>query len=447
MPTFIYKAVTPQGQIVKNKINEANKESCINKLKQNGLIPISVSQMVTIGKSKDINTKYKTNIIDKDLLNTARVSDNNGKKENLLTKMKNSLKLTERITGRDIRVFTQNFYLLKKAKFNNVHALSTVIDATENYKLKIILKDILAGVESGEYMYTTMEYYQDIFPYIYINMIKVGELSGSLDLALEQAVKYLDDTNELERKLRQILVPNIVMFVGLLIMLFAATIIGVPILQRIFDQIGTKDQLPAITLWFAGVVDWLIAYWYIPTGIIAIIIATIYLYVKTPEGKYKFHRFKYTMPIFGNLIYALDFTRLMRNTLLNLQNGMRIQDSLEVSKNVLKNEVMISLVENAINNIYIGQSWIDPFENEGLGTPMPIEMLKIGMQTDLSEMMEKLLVYMEVEIDNTMKRIMKVLPELSYAIVGSLLIFFVLVVLVPCIQVYMGGWLFSAYGY
>lgn len=151
------------------------------------------------------------------------------------------------------------------------------------------------------------------------------------------------------------------------------------------------------------------------------------------------------MPIFGKLIYSLDFTRLMRSVYLNLQNGMRIQDSLEVSKNVIKNNVMLSVIETSINNIFIGQSWIDPFEKTRLSSPMTTEMLKIGMQTDLTEMIAKLLEYMEQDIDNTMEKIIKILPEVSYAVVGVVLIFFVVVVLVPCIQVYMGGFLFEAY--
>ena len=77
---------------------------------------------------------------------------------------------------------------------------------------------------------------------------------------------------------------------------------------------------------------------------------------------------------------------------------------------------------------------------------MTTEMLKVGMQTDLSEMMHKLLDYMDFDIDNTMKNIMAVLPQIVYSIVGILLIFVVLVVLVPCIQVYMGNFLFSAAG-
>ena len=152
------------------------------------------------------------------------------------------------------------------------------------------------------------------------------------------------------------------------------------------------------------------------------------------------------MPIFGQLIFALDFSRLMKAMLLNLKNGMRIQESLEVSKNVVKNYVMLSMIETSINNILIGTSWIEPFEKSGLAKPMITEMLKIGMQTDLTEMMEKLVEYMEIDIDNIMRKIMQVLPQVVYAIVGVVLIFFVLVVLVPCIQVYMGNFLFSAYG-
>ena len=104
---------------------------------------------------------------------------NNAAKKNLswIEKVNLQLAATEKITSRDLVIFTQNFYLLKKANFNNIHALSTIIESTENLSLRGILQDILAGVEAGDYMYTTMEYYSNVFPEIYINMIKVGELS------------------------------------------------------------------------------------------------------------------------------------------------------------------------------------------------------------------------------------------------------------------------------
>lgn len=295
-------------------------------------------------------------------------------------------------------------------------------------------------------MYTTMEYYSNIFPNIYINMIKVGELSGSLTNSLKQAVRYLDDSSDITRKVKKIVIPNVLQFVGLIIMLIVGTLVAVPAIQGVYSEVGSTDEINPITLWFFNFINGIIANWYIPVAIIAAIATGIVLYINTPRGKYNFHYFKYTMPIFGKLIFSLDFSRFIKAMMLNLDNGMRIQDALEVSKNVVSNYVFLSMVETSINNILIGQSWIEPFERSGLASTMITEMLKIGMQTDLSEMMQKLVEYMEIDINNTLEKIMKVLPQVMYSVVGVVLIFFVLVVLVPMLEVYMGTFLFSAAG-
>ena len=446
MATFNYRALTEDGRIVRNKVEEGNKITLIHKLKNNGLYPISVNQL---GARRNRNVKKRKNVsninstIEK--INTNININDNRRKLTLKDKVNNYIGTTDKITDRDIAIFTQNFYLLKKANFNNIHALTTVIDSTENLTFAGILEDILAGVEAGDYMYKTMEYYSNVFPYIYINMIRVGELSGSLENALQQAVEYLDSTAAINRRLRGILIPNIAQFVLLIVMLFVGTLFALPQVERVFAEVGTSSTLPAITIWFQGVVNAMLKYWPVPTAIIALAIAGLVAYIQTPKGKYKFHYFKYTMPIFGKLIFSLDFSRIMKAMLLNLRNGMRIQESIEVSKNVTNNYVMLSIIENSIKNIMIGQSWIEPFERSGLASPMITEMLKIGMQTDLTEMMEKLVEYMQIDIDNTMERIMKTLPQVMYGIVGVVLIFFVIVVVVPMVQVYMGNFLFDAY--
>ena len=445
MPTYMYKAVTTKGVIVRNKVESASRLTLIKSLKNNNLIPISIEQLAY----KSSKQKKKKNVTDiQEIMKNVNTTQlGTEKRKTLSAKEKVNLYFakSEKITTRDLVIFTQNFYLLKKANFNNIHALSTIIESTENLSFKGILEDILAGVEAGENMYTTMEYYSNVFPYIYINMIKVGELSGSLTNSLQQAVKYLDESAVLNKKIRSILVPNIAQFVLLFVGLIAGTLVAIPSIQGIFDEMGTTDTLPAITLWFSEFLNNVMDHWYIPVTIIAASVTSVIFYIRTPKGKYNFHYFKYKMPIFGELIFALDFSRLMKAMLLNLKNGMRIQDSIEVSKNVVQNYVMLSIIETAINNILIGQSWIEPFEKSGLASPMMTEMLKIGMQTDLTEMMEKLVEYMEIDIDNIMEKIMKALPQVVYGIVGVVLIFFVLVVLVPVLQVYMGGFLFSAY--
>ena len=448
MPIFVYRAVTDNGTIVRNKVEDISRKSLIKKLKRNNLTPINIVQVSRIvTKSKQ---KQKRNIHDvSDIIEGTNIEDyinnsNKGEQKSLLKRL--GINITTKITTRDIVIFTQNLYLLKKANFNNIHALSTIIETTENAQLREIIKDILAGVEAGENMYTTMEYYSDVFPYLYINMIRVGEQSGSLTKSLEEAVEYLDDTEKFNKKIKGILIPNAIMLVAIIAMLIIGVIVIVPIIQNLFESMGSNETLPGITLWFAGAIDKLVKYWYIPVVIIAGIVGAIIAYINTPKGRYSFDYFKYTMPLFGRLIFSLDFLRFSRAMLLNLSNGIRIQDSLETSKNVVKNCVLRSIIESSINDIILGQSWVESFEKSNLASPMIIEMLNIGMRTDLKEMMAKLLEYLQIDIDNTIAKIMKVLPEVVYLIVGIALIFVVIVVLVPCIQVYMGGWLFSAAG-
>lgn len=179
MPEYVYRAVTDKGLIVRNKVEDSSKQSLVRRLKHNGLMPI---QVVQVGYSGKKTKKQKKNINNmEDIMKTANSTNilNNNARNNIsfIEKVNLQLAATEKITNRDLVIFTQNFYLLKKANFNNIHALTTIIQSTDNLSLKGILEDILAGVEGGDYMYTTMEYYSNVFPEIYINMIKVGELS------------------------------------------------------------------------------------------------------------------------------------------------------------------------------------------------------------------------------------------------------------------------------
>lgn len=110
-------------------------------------------------------------------------------------------------------------------------------------------------------MYSTMEYYGDVFPYLYINMIKVGEVSGNLTNALQQAVKYLEETDSINKTLRSILIPNIAQFILLLIMLIVGTIVAIPAIQQLYDTMGSQTTLPPLSIWFSNVINTLIEYW------------------------------------------------------------------------------------------------------------------------------------------------------------------------------------------
>ena len=240
MPVYTYKAIDKNGIVLKSRVQEKSKQTLIKRLKANDLTPISISQ-TSFGKysrNRGGNTAKPSNTNMDNIMNIASEATINQTKNKFSSgeKMKILMNAEQKITTRDIIIFTQNFYLLKKAGFNNIHALSTLISATENVSLKGILEEVLAGVEGGEYMYSTLEYYSDIFPYIYINLIKVGELSGSLEESLKEAVNYMETSTALNKKLKGILIPNIVQFIALLVLMFIGSAFVVPIIQDVITN-------------------------------------------------------------------------------------------------------------------------------------------------------------------------------------------------------------------
>ena len=153
MPEYVYRAVTKNGIIVKNKVEEGSKQTLIKRLKDNDLMPIQIVQVGYIGKSR-ATKKVKKNVTNmEDIMKTANSTNifrqETAGKISAIEKINLALSATEKITTRDLMIFTQNFYLLKKANFNNIHALNTIIQSTENLSFKGILEDILARSRSG----------------------------------------------------------------------------------------------------------------------------------------------------------------------------------------------------------------------------------------------------------------------------------------------------------
>ena len=233
---------------------------------------------------------------------------------------------------------------------------------------------------------------------------------------------------------------------GLLIGGVVAIIFGIPIMQDMYAQFGMEDQIPEATMKASEIIYWIGDHWYVMLAIIGVLAALFITWKKTPKGRYQWDMFKLRMPIFGQLILRLNLQKFFKAMQINLANNARLQEAIEVSKSVVGNYVIIAALETAQANLSVGGSWIEPFENMKFFPSMILEMLRIGMETDMTAMIDKILEFMEDDIDITINRLTKVLPEVGNIIMGVILVGFVWIILKPIMEVYMGTFLFDAYG-
>lgn len=445
MPSYKYRVLMENGRIGRGKITAINKSKAIESLKDGAMQPIYIKRLYENKKKyKRLDYKRIERANQKALAENIRKKKGDKRRkidlrEFTLQDVKIALK---RPKSREVLTFVNNFYILKKAKFNNVQALQSLFDGESNEAFKDIIEDLLIGVESGEKLYVLMEYYPKVFPPLFVNFIRVGEESGNLDTALLYARDYLEQANQIKKEVRKAILPRVLQVVGILLAMYVALIIGVPLLENIYDMFDSDASIPKATMVALDVCKWIGS----SNGLlllagIGVIIALFYIYISSPMGRYRWDKFLITSPVIGPLINNITVNEFFQAMLLNLKNGMRIQESLEVAKNVTSNYYFLSAIEAGKANSLVGGSWIDPFEEKKLFKPMVREMVTIGMKTDLPEMMAKVNEYIKVEIKESLATFSKVLPEITYIFVGIALIAFVITVMVPLTNVYMGSFI------
>lgn len=429
MLKFNCKVRTPQGQIVNLKLEEENKISCLKKLKRNGMTPISVEPSYTMDIK--LSTKKPTATI-----------HSKKRQKSILSILSKNVQVTKSVSIDEIKEFTLDFYTLRKANFSNKHALITIINKIENTYFKDCLRDILNKVETGMYLYKAIKEHRNVFPEVYRNFIKTGELTDSLDEALQHAMTYLEDEQKIKSKIRNTLVPNICMFIGILLMLIIAIVIVIPNLQLMFISYNSALTLPKYITIISKIITWLLDAWYIIVVSIGIIIGTFIKFISSDNGRYKFDKFMLKNAFCGKLVFLLDFSRVIKSIFLNLQNKMRLQDALEISKNVSKNMYMKSLIEKAINDFYVGKAWLNIFEEENNLNSIALELLKKASNIKSIETFGNGIKYLDKQIEKEIECVLRKLSEISYISVGIALVIFIVTILIPCIQIYLGGVLF-----
>ncbi len=452
MAVYSYRATMKSGQIVNNKIEGTSIQEVKEKLKANGLTPITVRQakggfMAKFmprqrQKKNQVSSAAVTKLAKEKLLEQQRKKQQQGLNRDISL----DLSFLTRITVKDIISFTQSLFLLKRANFTNTRALTTLLENTENPKMKSIIEDLLNGVEAGEYIYATLEYYTDVFPQIYVSIIKIGEVSGNLTNALEQALIYIQESTATKKAVKRALSGPLMQAGGMLLLTIIGVLVGVPVLENLYDSMGVKDKIPPATVAVANFTRACAERWYL---VVAFIIGGIFLFnlwKSTVNGRYRWDMFKLKMPIFGGLITRLALQKFFKAMQLNIATNAKLQDALEVSKGVVNNYVILSIIESAQDSLIQGDNWVEPFERLPNMPPMALEMLRIGMETDIGEMVDKIVEFLNDDIEITIEKIVKILPNVSMAIMGVVMVFFIIIVLKPVMELYTGSFLFEKYG-
>lgn len=312
-------------------------------------------------------------------------------------------KLQNRVTTKDRVVFTRQLATLISAGLPLSQALHTVQEQTTNKKLKAVVQNIISSVEAGSTLAIAFEK-EEIFNELFIALIAAGEVSGTLDKALERIANQQEKDAEIASKVKgAMMYPGIVLLVMVGVVVFMLTNV-VPQIENLYKSLN--KELPLLTALMVGAASGLKKFW--PIILIVLVAGVFYLkrYTKTPTGKRQADVVKLKLPMFGNLFSVLYMARFTRTAETLLMSGVPMLEMLRIAGRSVGNVPIQEALARTSEKVKSGKSLAGSLKNEKLILPLVPQMISIGEQSgSIDGMMGKAASFYEDELDNAIKNI------------------------------------------
>lgn len=403
MPVFEYSALDNKGKNVTGIIDADGAAAARQKLRSMGKFPTSMKEVKESSRKKS-----------------------SGKEVSFSTMM-------SRVKPGEITIMTRQMATLVGAGFPLVSAIDTLVPQTKNPAFKKIIAQIKDSVVAGSTFATALESYPSIFSALFVNMVKAGESSGTLEIVLERLADITEKAQALKSRISAAMVYPILMAIVAVLVVIALLTFVVPNITSIFDDL--EKALPAPTVFLIALSDFFKNYWWTFLIAIAGIIMLIRSIRKTEKGLYKTDEFMLKLPLFGSIITKLAVARFTRTLGSLLDNGVSMLQALKIVKNIVGNVVITEVIQNAADEVEKGQGLGKTLGKSDLLPPMAVQMIEVGEQSgSLEAMLVKIADVFENEVEQDIMSMTTLLEPIMILGMGVVVGFIILSVMLPLLE-------------
>lgn len=399
---FQYKAIQQDGKTKKGKIEAKNKGLATQLLKENGYIPMEVTEIGLLQKDITLGGSH--------------------------------------VRAKDLSLFCKQFYSVLRAGVVILDALYLLKDQTENKTLKKTIENIYIEVEKGEQLNKAMGLHKKIFPDLLINMVQAGEESGHLDTAFNRMATHYEKEYRTQQAVQKaVTYPSVVMGIAMMVVVVLVTFV-VPTFTQMFVDMGM--QLPLMTRVLIAIGHFLKNKWYVVFLVIGGGLGGFIGYGKTGSGKTTLSMMKLKLPILGKLNQKILASRFTRTLATLLASGIPLLESLPIVASVMDNAVVEKKLEEAQVQIGEGIPLSRPLEQMAIFPLMVTHMLKVGEATgEMEGILSNVADFYDTEVETMVAQLTTLLEPLIIVFLAIVVGGVVLSIVQPMFQMYgsLGG--------
>ena len=343
------------------------------------------------------------------------------------------LRFGQTIKQQEVHVATRQLATLLGAGIPLVPALSGLIEQTGNRSFKTVLAQIKDAVNEGNSLTNALADHPRLFSKIYINMVRAGEASGSLDVVLERLAEFGENQHAIRSRVKAaLLYPLFMAIVGIVVLFLLITFI-VPSITSVFE--GTQQALPTPTIVLIGISTMLKEFWWLVLAATLGAVASARWYVTTPAGRRRWDRFKLSAPGISDLNIKTASARFSRTLASLLQSGVTLITALQIVKNIVDNVLLADLINEACDALEKGASLSQFFRNNEYFPPMLVQMMAVGEQSGaLDRMLAKAADSYEREVETKILALTSMIEPVMILTMGVVVSFIVVSILLPIFE-------------
>lgn len=404
MPSYAYTGLTASGKTVKGTEASESVPALKGALKRKGVYLTAVTETASGGG--------------------ARVKDSNEVDLSFIF---------DKVRPRDVASMTRLLSTLLLAGVTLPEALNALTDQVESPRFKSVLSDIASRVNEGSALADAMAKHTKLFPQLYINMIRAGEASGSLETVLIRLADFMDQQEDLRGKVTTAMFYPVAMALvggGVVTLLMVKV---VPQISQMFED--QNAELPLSTRFLVSLSEFVAGYWWL---IIMMMFAAVWGFRRwraTESGRLIFDSAILRLPVLGDLARKIAVSRFSRTLATMLASGVQLLQALDIVKSLLGNVVLEDVVSSARNDIREGDSVAVALKRSGQFPPLVTHMIAVGERSgQLEKMLEDVATTYDRETSAAITRATAVLEPLMIVLMGGSVGFIVFSIMTPILQ-------------
>ncbi|MEX1026408.1 MAG: type II secretion system F family protein [Candidatus Paceibacterota bacterium] len=382
---FKYQALDSDGNRKDGNVDAKNRDAAINALQRRDLVITSIKGVDNDGETKSV--------------------------------LQTEIKWLERVTSKEVVVLSRQMATLFNAQVSALRVFQLLGEEVENPKLRRIMGMITDSLQAGSTISDALAKHPDVFSAFYVNMVKAGEESGRLDEIFTHLADHLDRMYEINTKTRNALVyPAFVVVVFIAVMALMFTVI-IPQISVVLEDVG--QELPIYTKIVLGVSAFFASYWFLLI-VVAVIVGVIgWKYAHTENGKIRIDRLVLGTPYIGDLVQKLILARIADNLNTMLISGIPMVRALEITKDIIRNDVYDKIIVDAIEDVRGGSALSASFSQYEEMPGIMVQMIKVGEETgELGSLLATLSKFYEREVNNAVDNMVSMIEPIMILFLG-----------------------------